>query len=342
MALRVAVLALPRAHGLRRPLPAALGAAGALGRPLPRRRRTTTACGTLRLGPARAAVARPERARARRATSPARAVELWPADLPKTLAARGARSCVRCAEGHRRAGEGDARAAEARTRGDPLTPVDRAARAASATDRLPVRARAAVPRRADAGAAFCAATRTGRSPRRCSATSGRSHRRRVRRARRQGLPAEGRGIGQAGVKWTSTVPARQGRQAQLTVDSRRRPKGARDVRDEPGAGRALRLTIDIKLQRAAERALRVRHRASRTTDQGEYADGGAIVALARSDGAVLAMASYPTYQPSIFVGRRTRRSSRRCSTRAINQRRTTRASIARSSVAYPPARRSSR
>ncbi len=56
------------------------------------------------------------------------------------------------------------------------------------------------------------------------------------------------------------------------------------------------------MQRAAERALREGIQLAR--GQGEWAaNGGAIVALDPSDGAVLAMASYPTYKPSVYVGR---------------------------------------
>ena len=72
----------------------------------------------------------------------------------------------------------------------------------------------------------------------------------------------------------------------------------------PTPGEALKLTIDINLQRAAERALRYGVNLAHSTFQGKYANGGAIVALSPKDGAVLAMASYPTYQPSIFVGRK--------------------------------------
>ena len=79
---------------------------------------------------------------------------------------------------------------------------------------------------------------------------------------------------------------------------------------QPQPGENLRLTIDVGLQRAAEKALRfgiqTAHQASEP-----YADGGAIVALDPNDGSVLAMASYPTYQPS-----RLRRSPRREEARA--------------------------
>ena len=70
----------------------------------------------------------------------------------------------------------------------------------------------------------------------------------------------------------------------------------------PQPGNTLRLTIDVGLQRAAEKALRDAIAAAR--DAGEtYADGGAIVALDPRTGAVLALASNPTYQPSVYVSR---------------------------------------
>jgi penicillin-binding protein 2 len=111
-------------------------------------------------------------------------------------------------------------------------------------------------------------------------------------------------IGQAGIESTYDTYLRgKDGKAQLTVDSRGRPKGAITPLVAATSGQALRLTIDIGLQRAAERALtygiQLAHNASYT-----YADGGAIVAMDPRDGAILAMASSPTYQPSIFVGRK--------------------------------------
>ena len=65
----------------------------------------------------------------------------------------------------------------------------------------------------------------------------------------------------------------------------------------------MRLTIDLKLQKAAEKALAVRHPASRSRTASGPRDGGAIVALDPNDGSILAMASSPTYKPSVFTGR---------------------------------------
>ena len=64
----------------------------------------------------------------------------------------------------------------------------------------------------------------------------------------------------------------------------------------------MRLTLDVGLQRAAERALRDGITAARNNDSFN-ANGGAIIALDPRDGAVLAMASNPTYKPSVYVGR---------------------------------------
>jgi penicillin-binding protein 2 len=113
-------------------------------------------------------------------------------------------------------------------------------------------------------------------------------------------------IGQAGVesKYDSYLRGIDGK-ATLTVDALGRPKSAAKPEQVPKAGDALRLTLDVNLQRAAERALRYGVATARVSGiEGEHADGGAIVALDPRDGSVLAMASYPTYQPSVFAGHR--------------------------------------
>ncbi|MEY3300113.1 MAG: hypothetical protein RLZZ597_3373, partial [Cyanobacteriota bacterium] len=59
--------------------------------------------------------------------------------------------------------------------------------------------------------------------------------------------------------------------------------------DKPSvSGRDVQLTLDAELQRAAEAALGTRR--------------GAIVAMDPNNGAILAMASWPTYDPNIFTG----------------------------------------
>jgi penicillin-binding protein 2 len=90
--------------------------------------------------------------------------------------------------------------------------------------------------------------------------------------------------------------------AQIRVDSLGRPQSGLEVRRDARAGYAVRLTLDAKLQRAAERALVYGIETAKENDS-YHADGGAIVALDPRDGAVLAMASNPTFKPSIWVGK---------------------------------------
>ncbi len=111
-------------------------------------------------------------------------------------------------------------------------------------------------------------------------------------------------IGQAGIEKTYDTYLRgKDGTAQLTVDSRGRPKNGATVQVRPTPGEALRLTIHIGLQRAAERALTYGIGLARSTSEGAFADGGAIVAMNPNTGAILAMASNPTYEPSVFVGK---------------------------------------
>ena len=86
------------------------------------------------------------------------------------------------------------------------------------------------------------------------------------------------------------------------MDSLGRQQSPVELRQESTPGYALRLTLDMRLQRAAEDALSYGIDLAHQNDQWA-ADGGAIVALDPSDGAVLAMASAPTFKPSVFVGR---------------------------------------
>ena len=124
----------------------------------------------------------------------------------------------------------------------------------------------------------------------------------LKNLRRDGYRAGDR-IGKAGVEaaFDTYLRGKDGR-AQIRVDSLGRPQSALELRQEPRAGYALRLTLDVRLQRAAEEALRYGIDLAHQTDDWA-ANGGAIVALDPDDGAVLAMASAPTYRPSVYVGR---------------------------------------
>jgi penicillin-binding protein 2 len=110
-------------------------------------------------------------------------------------------------------------------------------------------------------------------------------------------------IGQAGVEAAYDVYLR-GRpgEARMRVDSLGHPQSDLIPTVQRRPGYSLRLTLDIELQRAAERALE--HGIALAHEEGEWAaNGGAIVALDPRDGAILALASNPTFHPGIYVGR---------------------------------------
>jgi penicillin-binding protein 2 len=113
-------------------------------------------------------------------------------------------------------------------------------------------------------------------------------------------------IGQAGVEAAYDRYLRgQSGSSELLVDSRGRVRATVSQAQLPKPGDAVRLTIDIELQRAAEKAIAYGISLARNSHcYGCWAaDGGAIVALDPNTGAVLAMASSPTYKPSLLSGR---------------------------------------
>jgi penicillin-binding protein 2 len=89
------------------------------------------------------------------------------------------------------------------------------------------------------------------------------------------------------------------------VDSLGRQQGSTTPLEPAHPGDAVRLTIDLKLQIAAEQALRYGiERARNSGCQGcWFSNGGAIVAMDPRDGSIRALASNPTYPPSLYVGR---------------------------------------
>jgi penicillin-binding protein 2 len=93
--------------------------------------------------------------------------------------------------------------------------------------------------------------------------------------------------------------------SQLRVDSLGRPISLVVPRVPAHPGNAVRLTLDEKLQKAAEDALRYGiDRARNSACYGcWFSNGGAIVALDPHDGSIRALASSPTYPPSLYVGR---------------------------------------
>ncbi len=96
------------------------------------------------------------------------------------------------------------------------------------------------------------------------------------------------------------------------------------VTAQPVTGAPVQLTVDISLQRAAERALRYGIRLAHA-DGHWLANGGAVVAMNPSNGEILAMASNPTFKPGSSSAAPIRRSWRRSSTRRWRRRRTIRA-----------------
>ncbi|HJU36460.1 MAG TPA: penicillin-binding protein 2 [Gaiellaceae bacterium] len=90
--------------------------------------------------------------------------------------------------------------------------------------------------------------------------------------------------------------------ARVRVDSLGRPRSARLLTTPPTPGQTVRLTIDARLQIAAQNALQ--YGIQQAHNNGQWAaDGGAIVALSPKNGSILALASAPSYDPSVYSGR---------------------------------------
>jgi penicillin-binding protein 2 len=114
-------------------------------------------------------------------------------------------------------------------------------------------------------------------------------------------------VGKGGVesvyeKWLRGTPGTRGIQVNaqgLVLDN---DFGSRPAKP----GENLVLTINDKIQRLAEQSLELGIKLARQThdDNGNYfkATGGAVVVLDPRNGQIVAMASNPTYDPSIFLG----------------------------------------
>jgi penicillin-binding protein 2 len=111
-------------------------------------------------------------------------------------------------------------------------------------------------------------------------------------------------VGQSGLEYTydQWLRGRAG-VAKVEVDAQGHPKPGAPV---PGGrlarpGDTLVTTLDANVQAAAQKALL--QGIALAHSNGEYsANGGAAVVLDVKNGDVLGMASYPTYDPSVFVG----------------------------------------
>jgi penicillin-binding protein 2 len=122
----------------------------------------------------------------------------------------------------------------------------------------------------------------------------------LKEPRYRGLEA-GDQIGQTGLeevydRWLRGTDG----QVEIPVDAASRPVGPPVQKPAPVNGFNLRLTVDTKTQRAAETALRW------GIDQVGTADSGSLVAIDVHTGAIVAMASYPNFNPNWYTSRRTK------------------------------------
>jgi penicillin-binding protein 2 len=116
----------------------------------------------------------------------------------------------------------------------------------------------------------------------------------------------GDSIGKAGVEkvYESSLRGEAGI-TKLQVNARGTVLGVLDER-APVQGADLRLTIDLEVQRLAEESLLLGLEAARGAKEREsgksfVAPAGSVVVLDPRDGSLLAMASYPTYDPNLFI-----------------------------------------
>ncbi len=99
-------------------------------------------------------------------------------------------------------------------------------------------------------------------------------------------------VGLSGVEATYDRVVR-GREGTLLVQTDARRQAFSRLERPPTAGGSLELTIDEQLQHIAERALRAGVEEKR-------ADGGSAVIMDPNTGEILAMASYPTFNPNAY------------------------------------------
>ncbi len=112
-------------------------------------------------------------------------------------------------------------------------------------------------------------------------------------ARRQDRPGWDRGVVRQGAARTAGIVQRR-------VDSLGRPIGPEEAKQPPEPGYGLRLTLDLRLQRAAQQAV-IDGINRAQADKKWWAKAGAVVAIDPKDGAIRALASYPTFDPSVYT-----------------------------------------
>jgi penicillin-binding protein 2 len=108
-------------------------------------------------------------------------------------------------------------------------------------------------------------------------------------------------VGRSGVEWTYDAYLRgvDGQVAQ-SFDAAGHPVGSPYLTSVPQAGDTLQLNIDSHLQQVAQSAIRYGISVAHSDGQG-FSTQGAIVAMNPDTGAVYALASWPSYDPSIWV-----------------------------------------
>ena len=110
---------------------------------------------------------------------------------------------------------------------------------------------------------------------------------------------QGTVVGQGGLEWTYDRWLRGTPGAtRVQVDALGRPKGELAQR-RPVQGKQLKLSIDLDLQRAGQQAMS--EAGGIPITNGTQNRGGAFVALDPRNGEVLAMGSYPSFDPNIFA-----------------------------------------
>jgi len=109
-------------------------------------------------------------------------------------------------------------------------------------------------------------------------------------------------IGQGGVEYTYDEWLRgTDGTAKVEVDSLGRPKKTVPGGELPQTGDSLVLTIDQRIQKAAEQAL-VRALEQAHREDFWSANGGAAVVMDAANGEIIALASYPTFEPGVWSG----------------------------------------
>jgi penicillin-binding protein 2 len=125
-------------------------------------------------------------------------------------------------------------------------------------------------------------------------------------------------IGQTGIEaaYDSYLRGVRG-EGRVLVDALGRITSEREFSQLPEPGENIRLTIDVDLQRSAEEALAYGIRLAH--DQGEWAaNGGALVAMDVDTGEILALASNPTFDPDVYVGRVDEKDLKRLADKSAN------------------------